>query len=134
MRNIGLWALLIGGVTMGLFAGTMYFTFDVSDRLFDTGSYEENIRQNGLAGEARIISIDDALLLGSTSINEMEYLEIKMEVDNGLNSPYIVAIDTIIPNSVIIKEGDILPVRVDSDNERGVVYDFERGDISKDDL
>ena len=131
MRSAGLWFLLIGGLGFGLFAGTMYFTFDVSDRLFDTGSYEENIRQNGLEAEARIISIDDALFFGGVSLNEMKYLEVKMEIDNGVSEPYIVAIDTTIPNNIKIKEGDVIPVRVDSNNERGVVYDFEKGDIDR---
>ncbi|NQV00021.1 MAG: hypothetical protein HQ538_04730 [Parcubacteria group bacterium] len=134
MNRLFLWVVLIGGVTTGLFVGSMYITFDASDRLFDTGSYEEGIRQNGLEAEAKILSIDNALLFGGVSLNERKYLEIKMEIDNGVSSPYIVAIDTTTPYGVSINEGDTIPVRVDKNNERAVVYDFERGDIDKNKL
>lgn len=126
MSRPGLFFVFIGAFSFVLFAGSMYIALDAADRLFDTGGYEENIRQNGIGAEARIISIDDAVLFGGVSMNDMEYLEIKMEIDDGLSEPYIVAIDTTIPNNIIINEGDIIPVRVDPDNERGVVYDFAR--------
>jgi hypothetical protein len=129
MNRAGLWFLLIGGLGFGLFAGAMYISFDATDRLFDTGGYEEKIRQNGIEAEARIISIDDALMFGGISMDEMKYLEIKMEIDNGNDEPYVIAIDTTVPNKIIFDEGDIWPVRIDPENERGVVYDFERGDL-----
>ena len=121
---------LIYGFLLAGFVGSGYLSFNAADRLFDTGSYEEEIRYNGIEAEAKILSIDDALLFGGISINEMEYLEIKMEIDNGADEPYIVAIDTTVPKNIIIKEGDILPVKVDLENERRVVYDFERGDLN----
>lgn len=119
---------IIYGVLLAGFFGSMFVGFEAADRLFDTGKYEGNIRQNGIEAEAKILSIDDALSFGGISIDEMKYLEIKMEIDDGTGNPYVVAIDTTMPKNIIISEGDVIPVRVDPDNERAVVYDFKRGE------
>lgn len=134
MSRMGIMFLVIGGVTMLLFMGTMYLTFDATNRLFDVDSYEEKVEQNGLEAKAKILSIDDALLFGGVSLNEQRYLEVKMEIDNGIDAPYIIAIDTTIPYGTSINEGDFIPVLIDKNNKRAVVYDFARGEINQDNL
>ena len=131
---MGIMFLVIGGVTMLLFMGTMYLTFDATNRLFDVDSYEEKVEQNGLEAKAKILSIDDALLFGGVSLNEQRYLEVKMEIDNGIDAPYIIAIDTTIPYGTSINKGDFIPVLIDKNNKRAVVYDFARGEINQDNL
>ena len=129
MSKTGIWTLLIAVFSATLFIGAMYFTFDVSDRLFDMSVYKDIVRENGIKADAKIISIDNALFIGGVSLNERKYYEIKMEIDNGKDTPYIVAIDTTTPHGVYINEGDIIPVRINSKNKRKVVYDFGRGDL-----
>jgi hypothetical protein len=128
MNRPFLFLIVFACIMMGVMMGVMYISFDVADRLYDTGSYEEKIRKEGIEADAKIISIDDALFFGGVSIDEMKYLEVKMEIDNGIDEPYIIAIDTTIPKDKSLNVGDVIPVVVDSDNRRKVVFDYNRAE------
>lgn len=134
MNKTGVIFFLFIGMTVFVFMGVMYVTLGSTDRLFDIGNYEDMLDRSNIEAEAKILSIDDAMLFGGISLNERRYLEIKMEIDNNIDPPYIIAIDTTIPYGAVINKGDIIPVIVDKDNERAVVYDFEKGEVNKDDL
>jgi len=89
----------------------------------------KRIMANGRPATAIIQQIGESSMGGVTTINDQPFLNLKLEVHDGNNSPYPVNLDTIIPRSAVpqFQPGANIPIKIDSNDPQKVVVDWNRG-------
>ncbi len=92
-----------------------------------SGSRAEKIIKTGLTATAKVLSLGENSKGGVVTINDQPYLNIKLKIDDYKNPPYETDFDTVIPRHMMpqFQPGAIFPVKIDPENPKVVVIDFD---------
>lgn len=89
------------------------------------GKRAKSILVNGRQARATLLEIGENSGGGTVTINDDPYLNLRLEIDDGVNKPYEVSLDAVISRFVVpqFQPGVAFPVRVDTSNPENIVYD-----------
>ncbi|MBN2379945.1 hypothetical protein JXM67_09120 [candidate division WOR-3 bacterium] len=89
------------------------------------GKRAKGILATGRSAQATLTAIGENSGGGTITINDDPYLNLRLEIDDGVNKPYEVSLDTVISRFIVpqFQPGAAFPVRVDTANPQNVVYD-----------
>lgn len=129
---------LIGGVWFGILMGVfglgavlldIFPVFGIGPGgyyfFWGKGRRARKILQSGRQARATLVEIGENSGGSSVTINDDPYLNLRLQIDDGLNKPYEVSLDTVISRYIVpqFQPGESFPVRVDPQDMQVVVYD-----------
>jgi hypothetical protein len=115
---------VLGAIVLEIFPffgggpGSYYF-------FWGKGRRARKILESGRQARARILEVGENSGGGTVTINDDPYLNLKLEIDDGVNRPYEVSLDTVISRSIVpqFQPGASFPIRIDNADRELVVYD-----------
>lgn len=128
----------IGGVWFGILMGVFglgavvldifpFFSGGAGGYFFfwGKGKKAKGILADGRPARATLLEIGENSGGGSVTINDDPYLNLKLKIDDGVNRPYEVSLDTVVSRFIVpqFQPGASFPVKVDTINPLVVVYD-----------
>jgi len=86
------------------------------------------ILKYGLPADGVIKAINESSQGGVITVNDQPYVNLTIEVHDGMRAPYLVSLDTILPRvSVpVFQPGNIISLRVDPEDPQFVTIDWGR--------
>jgi hypothetical protein len=117
-------AFCLGGIALEIFPffgggpGSYYF-------FWGKGRKAKGILASGRQARARLLAVGENSGGGTITINDDPYLNLRLEIDDGVNKSYEVSLDTVISRYIVpqFQPGASFPVRVDIANSKNIVYD-----------
>ncbi len=112
--------------TAGTFIAGMYLLMGpVLGTFFGIGA-EARIRKTGRPAKAVLKNLAENSGGGIVTINDQPYLNLTVEVHDGVTAPYVVSFDTVVPRTLLpqLQPGVEFQVKVDPQNPQKVVADW----------
>lgn len=95
------------------------------------GRKAKSILANGRQARATLLEIGENSGGGTITINDDPYLNLKLQINDGMNKPYEVSLDTVISRYIVpqFQPGASFPVRIDLHDSKVVVYDTNQAGL-----
>jgi hypothetical protein len=114
-----------GGFT-ALILGVAFWP-EIKRYLLGGAARERRILATGRPAAATVISLDENSGGGVVTVNDQPYLNLVLEVNDGVGPPFAVSMDLVIPRTALprFQPGAVIPVKIDPGNPRRVVIDWD---------
>ncbi len=119
-------ALPAGVVVITLFIMAAGFWPEIKRYLLGGAARERRILQTGRAARATVVSLGENSAGGVVTVNDQPYLNLVLEVRDGVRPPYTVSMDLVIPRVAVpqFQPGAVIAVKVDPNDPAAVVIDW----------
>jgi hypothetical protein len=86
------------------------------------------ILKTGRTAYGIIKGISESSMGGVITVNNQPYVNLKIEVNDGMRAPYIVSLDTIIPRLSVpaFQPGVMIPIKIDLEDHEKIAIDWAR--------
>ena len=116
----------VGALVLTVFVLAAALWPEINRYLLGGAARERRILATGRPATAIVVSLGENSGGGVVTVNDQPYLNLILEVRDGIRPPYRVSMDLIIPRTAVpqFQPGAVIPVTVDPDDPQGVVINW----------